>query len=58
MTGKGGEWTYEHLNTFLTSPKDYAPGNKMTFAGLKSADDRAAVIAYLRTRSDSPKPLP
>lgn len=58
MTGKGGEWTYEHLNVFLTSPKEYAPGNKMTFAGLKSADDRAAVIAYLRTRSDSPKPLP
>ena len=58
LSGKGGEWTYENLNAFLAAPKEYAPGNKMTFAGLKAADDRAAVIAWLRTRSDTPKPLP
>ena len=54
----GGEWTYGALNAFLTKPKDFAPGNKMTFPGLKKAGDRAAVIAYLRSLSDSPKPLP
>lgn len=58
LGGKGGEWTYENLDAFLASPKDYAPGNKMTFAGLKDPQDRAAVIAWLRTRSDAPKPLP
>ena len=54
----GKEWTYEELDKFLTLPKDYAPGTKMAFAGLKKPEERAAVIAYLRTLSDSPKPLP
>ena len=58
ITGLGGDWTYADLNAFLEKPKDYAPGTKMTFAGLKKPEDRAAVIAYLRTLSDSPKPLP
>jgi cytochrome c len=58
LSGKGGEWTYEDLNTFLSSPKSYAPGTKMSFAGLSKPADRAAVIAWLRTRSDSPPPLP
>jgi len=60
-TVKGGDegvWTYEHLNAFLTSPKAYLPGTKMTFAGLRKPEDRANVIAYLRTLADSPKPLP
>ena len=52
------EWTYETLDVFLRSPKDYAPGNKMTFIGLPDVAERAAAIAYLRTLSDSPKPLP
>ncbi|HYN38847.1 MAG TPA: cytochrome c family protein, partial [Rhodospirillales bacterium] len=34
-------WSYENLNAFLTSPKDYVPGTKMSFAGLKDAEDRA-----------------
>ena len=54
----GGAWTYEELDAFLTSPRRYAPGNKMTFAGLKKAADRAAVIVYLRSLSDAPGPLP
>lgn len=58
FSGLGGEWTYEALNAFLTKPKEFAPGNKMTFPGLKKAGDRAAVIAYLRSLSDSPEPLP
>lgn len=42
-------WTPEHLNEFLANPKGYAPGTKMGFAGLKSIDDRANVIAYLES---------
>ena len=54
----GGNWTYDDLNAFLKKPKDFVKGTKMTFAGLSKAADRAAVIAYLRSLSDSPKPLP
>lgn len=42
-------WTPEHLNGFLTKPKDYAPGTKMGFAGIKKIEDRANLIAYLQT---------
>ena len=55
---KGGTWTYEDLDHFLESPKGYAKGTKMAFAGIGSPTERANVIAYLRTLSDSPKPLP
>jgi cytochrome c len=58
LKGLGGEWTYDALDKFLTSPKEYVPGTKMVFPGLKKPEDRAAVIAYLRSLSDSPKPLP
>lgn len=51
-------WDYEHLNGFLLSPKGYVKGTAMAFAGLKKDDERANVIAYLRTLSDSPAPLP
>ena len=37
----------ENLNGFLTSPKAYMPGTKMSFAGLPKVEDRANVIAYL-----------
>jgi cytochrome c len=52
------KWDYEELNKFLTSPKAYAPGTKMTFAGLRKPEQRADVIAFLRSKSDSPPPLP
>ncbi|HVO03100.1 MAG TPA: cytochrome c family protein [Candidatus Cybelea sp.] len=51
-------WTYENLNRFLASPKSYAPGTKMTFPGFPKVQDRANVIAFLRTQSDNPPPLP
>lgn len=51
-------WTYEDLNAFLAKPKDFAPGTKMSFAGLNKVDDRANLVAWLRTLSDSPVPLP
>lgn len=53
-----GEWTYEDLNQFLYKPRDYAPGTKMTFVGLRSPEDRAAVIAYMRSVTDNPPALP
>ncbi|MCR8725961.1 c-type cytochrome [Frigidibacter sp. ROC022] len=44
-----GQWNVEHLFGFLQSPKSYAPGTKMTFAGLPKESDRANLIAYLET---------
>ena len=55
---KGGTWTYDDLDHFLTSPKGYAAGTKMAFAGITSPTERADVIAYLRTLADTPAPLP
>ena len=49
LTAVGGNWTPAQLNAFLTRPKDFAPGTKMSFSGLKSESDRADVIAYLAT---------
>lgn len=53
-----GAWTYDNLYAFLKNPKAYAPGTKMAYAGSKSPKERADLIAYLRSLSDSPKPLP
>lgn len=58
MKKKGGNWTYADLNKFLYKPKAFVDGTKMTFMGLKKADERAEVIAWLRTLSDSPLPEP
>jgi cytochrome c len=55
---KGQPWTYEALNEWLFKPSQVAPGTRMTFAGIPSAKDRANVIAYLRTLSKDPVPLP
>lgn len=51
-------WTYEALNKFLWNPKKYAAGTKMSYIGLKKPEDRAALIAWLRTMAPSQKPLP
>ncbi len=58
MKAKGGNWTYAELFRFLKQPQAYIPGTKMTFAGLRSENDRIDLIAYLRTLSDNPAPLP
>ena len=54
----GGNWDYDKLNVYLTNPKVLAPEGRMPFPGIKSADERASVIAYLRTLSDNPVALP
>ncbi|SOE17115.1 cytochrome c [Hoeflea halophila] len=51
-------WDYEHLSGFLAAPKKYIKGTAMGFAGIKKIDERADLIAYLRTLADSPEPLP
>lgn len=59
LAGKSGEtWDYDQLNAFLLNPKSYAPGTKMAFAGISKDEERAAVIAYLRSLADQPAPLP
>ena len=58
LKGKGGEWSYEAINEFVHNPKGYAPGTIMAFAGIAKPDERADILAYLRTLSDAPAPLP
>ncbi len=54
----GNVWTYAELNKFLWKPKKYAAGTKMNYIGLKKPEDRAAIIAYLRSLSANPIALP
>jgi cytochrome c2 len=56
--GGAKTWTYDELSAFLANPKAHVPGTKMAFPGLRKEDDRAAVIAYLRSLSQNPQPLP
>lgn len=58
MKAKGGDWTFADINDFITSPKTFVPGTKMGFGGEPDAEKRADIIAYLRTLSDNPVPLP
>ena len=58
MKAKGGKWTYDELNKFLTNPRGYIQGTAMSFAGVAREQQRADVIAYLRTMADNPAPLP
>jgi cytochrome c len=57
LKGKEGTWTDATLDAFIADPKGWAPGTKMTFPGLKKAEERAAVIAYLRSVSPDAPPL-
>ena len=58
LQGKGGDWSYEDIDHMIFKPQAFARGTKMAFAGLAKAQDRADVIAYLRTMNDNPPPLP
>ena len=58
IKAKGGKWTYDELNQFITNPKGYIPGTAMGFAGIQKDSERADVIDYLHTLSDTPVPLP
>lgn len=54
----GDTWTYAALDAFLLSPSDYMPGTKMNFAGVRSDEERANILAYLGSLSESPEPFP
>ena len=57
MTSYGKNWSFEEMNGFLIKPKDWIKGTKMSFAGLKKAEDRAAVILYMNENTNSPLQL-
>ena len=57
LAGMGGSWDFEKMNAWLTSPRKFAPGTKMSFAGLSSPEDRANLIVYLNAQGSN-LPLP
>ena len=57
MAAYGKNWSFEEMNGFLVKPKDWIKGTKMSFAGLKNAKDRAAVILYMNENTNSSLPL-
>lgn len=54
LSGHGGDWSYENMDAWLTSPKAFAPGTKMSFAGLSNGQDRANIILYLKQQGGGP----
>ena len=58
FAGENPNWDYDHLSFFIEAPKKHVPGTAMGFVGIKKPDERANLLAYLRTLSDSPAPLP
>jgi cytochrome c len=58
MEKMGGVWDYEDLNHMIFKPQAYVRGTKMAFVGVPKEQDRADIIAYLRTMNDNPPPLP
>ena len=57
MAAHGKKWSFEEMNSFLIKPKDWIKGTKMSYAGLKSEKERAAVILYMNENSNNPLPL-
>ena len=57
MAAHGKTWSFEEINSFLIKPKDWIKGTKMSFVGLKSKNDRVAVILYMNEKTDRPLPL-
>lgn len=55
---KEGEWTYEKMNAWLYNPQGWASGTKMSYGGITDAQERADVVAYLRSLADDKMPLP
>ena len=57
MAAHGKNWSFEEMNDFLIKPKNWIKGTKMSFAGLKNAKERAAVILYMNENTNNPLPL-
>jgi cytochrome c len=58
MIGYAKEWTFEEMNSYLIKPQAHVKGTKMAFAGLRKEKDRASVILFMNSKSDSPRILP
>jgi cytochrome c len=58
LKAKGGNWTIDDINQFVTNPRGFIPGTNMTFAGIPRAKERADVLVYLNSLADNPAPLP
>ncbi|MBA2466902.1 MAG: cytochrome c family protein [Sphingomonas sp.] len=59
LAGKGGNWDWKAMDAWLASPRAFAPGTKMTYAGLGSPKDRANLMVYLNNAgSNLPIPAP
>ena len=52
------KWGFQELSEFLANPKKYVPGNRMSYAGLKKPEERAALLVYLNSLSDAPLAIP
>ena len=57
LKGVGGNWDWDKMNAWLKSPRKFADGTKMTFAGLSKGEDRANIMAYLNQQGSN-LPLP
>ena len=57
MAAHGKKWSFEEMNGFLIKPKEWIKGTKMSYAGLKSEKERAAVILYMNENTNNPLPL-
>jgi cytochrome c len=57
LKGKGGNWDWDSMSAWLLSPKKFAPGTKMTFAGLSKPEDRANLLVYMNAQGSN-LPLP
>ena len=58
MIAHAKKWSFEEMNSYLIKPQAHIKGTKMAFAGLRKEKDRASVILYMNSKSNSPKPLP
>ena len=58
MIAHAKKWSFEEMNSYLIKPQAHIKGTKMAFAGLRKEKDRASVILYMNSKSDSPKPTP
>ena len=56
LQAKGGDWTFEDINHMIFKPQSFVRGTKMAFAGLPKEQDRADIIAFLRSMHDQPLP--
>ena len=56
MASYGKSWTFEEMDGFLTKPKEWGKGTKMSYSGLKNTKDRAALILYMNQNTDNPLP--